>query len=177
ASSWATVEGLGALVPLVRRPLDVIILRGWEEASFRAAPTGSAAAPPGAGRAYPRGVDAAAAPRGPERVVVTLVGWVELRSVRLRGVLDPEWRGERRRLRSGQAEEALASALEETDPGRRARRLEEVRSKFPACRDVGLRATREAARAHREAGDAARERAADGLAKHWYPGIAGPRDD
>jgi hypothetical protein len=110
-------------------------------------------------------------------VVVTLVGWVELRSVRLRGVLDPEWRGERRRLRSGQAEEALASALEETDPGRRARRLEEVRSKFPACRDVGLRATREAARAHREAGDAARERAADGLAKHWYPGIAGPRDD
>ena len=161
-------------MPLVRRPLDVIFLRSWEDVSFRAASAG-------VGRAHPRGVDAAVAPHGPERVVVTLVGWVELRSVRIRGVLEPGWRNERRLSRSRAAAEALASALEEKDPAERARRLEEVRSKFPACRDVGLRATREAARAHHEAGDASRARAAEGLARHWYPaqgaGVDKPRDD
>jgi len=181
ASSWATVEGLETLVPLVRRPLDMIFLRGWEDVSYRARPAGAARMPREVARSYPRGVDAASAPRGPERVVVTLVGWVELRSVRLRGVIDPEWRRVRRQARSVAAAEALTGALDEKDAARRARRLEEVRAEYPACRDAGLRATREAARAHREAGDASRARAAEALARHWYPaprgGAEGPRED
>ncbi|MHC4201340.1 MAG: hypothetical protein ACYSU0_15225, partial [Planctomycetota bacterium] len=165
--SWVSAEGLArgapaTLLPLVKRPLDVVFSRSWGGSSFRLVrPSGAAGM-----RFAPK---RAPAPRGTERVVVTLTGWVELRSVRLRGVVDPDWRERVRAERRSRAEKALARAFGERDAARRAKALESVRAQYPDCRVVGLRATRGAAKAHQAAGNRSRARATEALARFWYP--------
>ena len=55
------------------------------------------------------------------------------------------------------------------DPASRAKALEGVRAQYPDCRVVGLRATRGAAKAYLAAGNRSRARAAEALARFWYP--------
>ncbi len=178
------VEGAPAtLPPLVRRPGDVVFLRRWDGVSLGLA-TPSAEAKAGQRRPPARFWDTriASAPEGPERVAVSLVGWVELRSVRLRGVVDPEWRERVRRRREEAARQALAPVLggvpgegdnEQLAPLGRARALEEVRALYLDCRSTALRATRRIAAAYDGAGEPALADAARSLGRLWFPGFDG----
>lgn len=184
------VEDLAGVGPgrtgLVRRPLMVRFCRRWDEVTVevarapgtRGADSGREVVLKREGRAGavrgPHGAlsgGSKGAPRGPEKVVVALFGWTELRSVRLRGVVEPDWREHRRRERLAEAEGALARALEEKDAALRARALEQVRAEHPDCRRAGLRATRRAAEDYRASGDRLRAEAARLLAERWFPDL------
>jgi len=97
------------------------------------------------------------------------MGWVELRAVRVRGVVDPDWRLARRGAREAALEEAAALARGIAGGDERARALDAVRLAFPACRRAGLDLMREAAMACLAAGDRARAARQYRQAADWYP--------
>jgi hypothetical protein len=126
----------------------VLFSREWRAVGWRA---GGAEGPGGDEEVFE-----APAPRGPERLTVIVRGWVELRSVRVRGVLDPDWRREARKRSLAAMRDAAERSRAEPDLVRRAAGILATSAAFPALRREGLALEREAARLFLEAGDRAR---------------------
>jgi len=163
AAAALSVEDLAGHGALARSALRVVAYRRWREFPWSALTAG--------GEVVARGVRTGQAPHGPERPVIALAGWVELRSARLRGCLDPEWRASRRRERESNAAQALKRALAVPDPGERSRELERVRSEFADCRRCGALALRQAAAAQLEAGRQASAASMLRLCARLYPDL------